>query len=105
MEVSDQLHPLAAFIPRERAPSTHWIGGWVGPRVGLDAVEKRKILHCWESTPGHPAHSYTDSDRKNIKIKIPSSVTIFNKTDKIFCCLVRFGLKWQTNSIKGTDRI
>jgi hypothetical protein len=24
----------------------------VGPRVGLDAVEKRKILHCRESNPG-----------------------------------------------------
>jgi len=26
-----------------RAPSTHWIGGWMGPRTGLDAVVKRKI--------------------------------------------------------------
>jgi hypothetical protein len=25
------------FTPRERTPGTHWIGGWVGPRVGLDA--------------------------------------------------------------------
>jgi hypothetical protein len=32
------------FTPREWAPGTHWIGGWVGPRAGLDAVEKRKIL-------------------------------------------------------------
>jgi hypothetical protein len=31
------------FTPRERAPGTHWIGGWVGPRVVLDAVVKRKI--------------------------------------------------------------
>jgi hypothetical protein len=31
------------FTPRERAPSTHWIGGWVGPRAVLDAVVKRKI--------------------------------------------------------------
>jgi len=22
-----------------RAPGTNWIGGWVGPRAGLDAVE------------------------------------------------------------------
>jgi hypothetical protein len=28
----------------ERAPDTHWIGGWVDPRVGLDDVEKRKFL-------------------------------------------------------------
>jgi hypothetical protein len=26
------------FTRRERASSTHWIGGWVGPRTGLDAV-------------------------------------------------------------------
>jgi hypothetical protein len=32
-----------SFNPRERAPGTHWIGGWVGPRAGLDTVVKRKI--------------------------------------------------------------
>jgi hypothetical protein len=26
------------FIKGERAPCTHWIGGRVEPRVGLDAV-------------------------------------------------------------------
>jgi hypothetical protein len=31
------------FTPLERAPYTHFIGGWVGPRVSLDAVVKRKI--------------------------------------------------------------
>jgi hypothetical protein len=31
------------FTPREGAPGTHWIGGWVGPRSVLDAVVKRKI--------------------------------------------------------------
>jgi hypothetical protein len=29
--------------PRERAPSTHWLGGWVGPRTGLDMVSKKEI--------------------------------------------------------------
>jgi hypothetical protein len=28
------------FTPGERAFVTHWIGGWMGPRTGLDAVEK-----------------------------------------------------------------
>jgi hypothetical protein len=28
------------FTPGERAPGTHWIGGWVSPRGGLDDVEK-----------------------------------------------------------------
>jgi hypothetical protein len=32
------------FTPGERAPGTHWIGDWVGPRTGLDDVERRKIL-------------------------------------------------------------
>jgi hypothetical protein len=46
------------FIPRERAPGTRWIGGWMGPRVGLDAVVKRKIpTPCRDSNPHHPAHS------------------------------------------------
>jgi hypothetical protein len=31
------------FTHRERAPSTHWTGGRVGPRAVLDAVVKRKI--------------------------------------------------------------
>jgi hypothetical protein len=28
------------FAPRERASGTHWIGGWVGPRAGLDDAWK-----------------------------------------------------------------
>jgi hypothetical protein len=31
------------FTPKERAPRTHWVGGWVGPRAILDAVVKIKI--------------------------------------------------------------
>jgi hypothetical protein len=30
------------FTPMETATGTHWIGGWVGPRAGLDAVVKGK---------------------------------------------------------------
>jgi hypothetical protein len=32
------------FTFGERAPCTHWVGGWVDPRVGLDDLEKRKFL-------------------------------------------------------------
>jgi hypothetical protein len=32
------------FTPGERAPGTHWIGGSVDPRDGLDDVEMRKFL-------------------------------------------------------------
>jgi hypothetical protein len=36
---------VAGFTPRPlylwgKNPRTHWIGGWVGPRVGLDNMEK-----------------------------------------------------------------
>jgi hypothetical protein len=31
-------------MPRERAPGTHCMGGWVGPRTCLDIVETRNIL-------------------------------------------------------------
>jgi hypothetical protein len=40
------------FTPRETAPDTHWIGGWVALRDGLDAVELRKI-----SNSGLPVRS------------------------------------------------
>jgi hypothetical protein len=34
------------FTPRERAPGTQWIGGWVGPRTGLNNMDKRKYSTC-----------------------------------------------------------
>jgi hypothetical protein len=50
----------SASLPGRFTPSTHWIGGWMDPRAGLDNVEKRKFL----TLPGlelrplsHPAHS------------------------------------------------
>jgi hypothetical protein len=41
--VSPPFTPTAALSPRETAPGNHWIGGWVGPRAGLDAVVRIKI--------------------------------------------------------------
>jgi hypothetical protein len=32
------------FTAGKGAPGTHFIAGWLGPRIGLDDVEKRKIL-------------------------------------------------------------
>jgi hypothetical protein len=31
------------FTPKERVPSAHWIGDCMGPRYGLELLEKRKI--------------------------------------------------------------
>jgi hypothetical protein len=47
------------FTPGERTSGTHWIGGWVDPRAGLDDVEKRKLLTLpgLELRPlGRPVH-------------------------------------------------
>jgi len=50
-------HP-SRFTPGERAPSTHLIGGWVGPRTDLDAIAKREDPSPYsESSPGCPARS------------------------------------------------
>jgi hypothetical protein len=50
MDVICQVHAPAALLPGERAPGTHWIDGWMGPIVDLDAVEKRKN----PAFPGNP---------------------------------------------------
>jgi hypothetical protein len=52
MGVSGQRHAPAALYP------THWIWGWVGPRAGLDAEARRKILcPCRRSNPDRPVRS------------------------------------------------
>jgi hypothetical protein len=52
MGVSGQRHAPAAVTLGERTPCTHWTGGWVGPRAGLDADAGRKFLSlCRGSNP------------------------------------------------------
>jgi hypothetical protein len=60
MGVSGQRHAPAALNPREWTAGTHWIGGWVGIRAGLDTEARGKILcHCRGSNPGRPVCSQT----------------------------------------------
>jgi hypothetical protein len=51
------------FSPRERTPSTHCTGGWVGPRASLDSEATGKIhsplLGIVPRLPSHPARSET----------------------------------------------
>jgi hypothetical protein len=54
--MSAQLHPVVVLRRgKERAPGTHWIGSLVGPRAGLDDVERRKIGYCGHYWPIVPA--------------------------------------------------
>jgi len=41
MEVSAQFQAPDALTPG-KVPGTHWRGGWVGPKAGLDEVAKIK---------------------------------------------------------------
>jgi len=49
MGEAGQCHALATLPPGKR-PGTHCIGGWVGPRTGLDGC--RKSHPYWDSIPG-----------------------------------------------------
>jgi hypothetical protein len=50
------------FAPTERAPGTHWIGGCVGPRAVLDAVQMNKCHFCgtqrYSSVFGNPTNGH-----------------------------------------------
>jgi hypothetical protein len=53
------IMPQLRSTPKERTPGTHWIGGWLGLRAGLDTDARGKIL-CLSrgSNPGRPVYSY-----------------------------------------------
>jgi hypothetical protein len=44
MEVNWSASRHGRFTLGERALASHWLGGWVGPRAGVDSVEKVKFL-------------------------------------------------------------
>jgi hypothetical protein len=52
------------FTYGERAPSTHWIGGFVGPTAGLDNVEKLNYSAVGIAT------SYGLDDRR-VRVRVP----------------------------------
>jgi hypothetical protein len=50
MEVNGQLHAPAAFL-RGNSAGSYWIGGWVGPRTGLDDEgEEKNLTHTGTRT-------------------------------------------------------
>jgi hypothetical protein len=42
--ISGQCRGLAALYPGGRTPGTHWIGGWVATRAGLDTGARGNVL-------------------------------------------------------------
>jgi hypothetical protein len=67
------------FTPGGKSPGTHWTGGWVGPRTGLDDVETENffLLPGLEIRPlGRPARRqslYLITSLKQLKL-VPSPV-------------------------------
>jgi hypothetical protein len=59
LNLSTKWGRVVSIMPWLRfTPGTHWTGGRVGSRAGLDAETKRKILCPYQgSNPGHPVHS------------------------------------------------
>jgi hypothetical protein len=69
------------FIAGERTPGTHWTGGWVGPRAGLDTEARGKILSPLPGVEprllGRPARSQT------LLTELPGSLEIMPCFTKI----------------------
>jgi hypothetical protein len=60
MGVGGQLHAPFALPPGKR-PGTYCIGGWVGPRAGLDVGRKSRPPPGFDPRTVHPVPSrYTD---------------------------------------------
>jgi len=47
--------PLRWLFPGERASTTHWIGGWLGPIAGLDECGKEKVSYPHGSLNPEPS--------------------------------------------------
>jgi hypothetical protein len=102
------------FTARERAPGTHWIGGWVGPRAGLDGVEKRKFLTlprlefccparsqslyrlshpgscCNRQRPFTSWITYHTTNTKGSEVKLHDSAATHLEEPRVLCCPVIF---------------
>jgi hypothetical protein len=97
MEVSGQLFAPVALPPGERAHGTNLVGGWVGSRVDLDAVAKRKFPSpCWESKVGRATRSLMRKTQNMLRMKplgylgfFPTQSHLFNWTYKLVCYSLR----------------
>jgi hypothetical protein len=44
MEVNGQLHNPRRFNPGKTVTTIHWIGGWVGTKADIHALDKRSVV-------------------------------------------------------------
>jgi hypothetical protein len=61
------------IAPGKAAPGTHWIGGWVDPRTGLDDLEKRKFL----TLPGLELRPLGRFSRRYTDYAIPAPIMVY----------------------------
>jgi hypothetical protein len=90
------------FTFRGRAPGTHWIGGWICPRAGLDDVEKRIFL----TLPGLEFRPLSRQARSQslYRLRYPGSVSevpISNIALRNSCCNIS---SWCSSSYTGESR-
>jgi hypothetical protein len=112
VDLSTRCRWVASFkprplTPRETAPGTHQIGGWVDPRAGLDAVLKRKIRSSCRGTNPRSSSPYPRGiplryPFSNIIIYIkqkPNIKKVTVKTTSLFyyCNFTKFKPLWSTN--------
>jgi hypothetical protein len=75
------------FTPGERVLSIHWIRGWVGPRTGLDDMERRKSCPYHDLNSDPSAVQPVDSRYTDCSIPVPVSQRMhFIKNYKLESC-------------------
>jgi hypothetical protein len=77
------ITPWLHFTQGERTPCTHWIGGWVGPRVGLDRDATGKSPLSLLSNLDHPVaqsvvRHYTDWATPAHHVTTPTVILLRN---------------------------
>jgi len=106
MKISGQFHALTTLPPKKRAPGIHWIGGWVGSRVSLDMVVKRKIPSLplpllWRVFLGSSTCDMLILDEWKIviKVRIWTHICYLMKVSQIFNVLFKRTLHWTMQRI------
>jgi len=75
--------PRSLFTPRER-PGTHFIGGWVGPRAGLDRRGKFRLPPGFDPRTVQPVDSLINSVHRYTASRVSwNSVPVHSDKDPV----------------------